>query len=239
MAEKNTDQRKAKIKDEINRIGKELNFTIIPMRSSGFKVIAEGQALENKKIEFFVMLPMSRYVAVMEGGKIDKIDRKAFDPKYREEPHPRFMILASGDEGLSPVRGSGDKLEAVPGYALISMTIEEYHLPPEEHTALLKFWYPNKSGGKAKRYAPDIENPYIQPKDGACEYFKNILTGILEDVRYVVTIEIPPDYYFPSPTGAGLVAPVFAMGLQKDIKPIDSQDGYETVLTYLVFDRIF
>jgi hypothetical protein len=68
------------------------------------------------------------------------------------------------------------------------------------------------------------------------EVFGNLFKKILEPAGYIVIIDIP-DYYFPAPTGASLVAPVFAMGLQKDVKPIDSQDGYETVFTYLSIEK--
>ena len=107
--------------------------------------------------------------------------------------------------------------------------ISTYELDKEEHDTLLKYWF---------RDYPDIDidDPRIRPYEhidpAAAGFFGQILSRILEGEGYSVTISAL-DYYFPAPTATELVAPVFALGLQKDLQPIDIDDGYETTITYL------
>ena len=63
-----------------------------------------------------------------------------------------------------------------------------------------------------------------------------MIKKVLESAGYIITIEIP-DYFFPAPTTMGLVSPVFSMGLQKEVEPIDVKDGYETTLIYLFHEK--
>ena len=67
-------------------------------------------------------------------------------------------------------------------------------------------------------------------QDANDERLKQALIKALDALGYVVEF---PDHFFASPVATGIVSPVFSLGLQKEIKPVNIKDGFQTTLIYL------
>ena len=114
------------------------------------------------------------------------------------------------------------KWQFVEDFRPIAEAIQSYHLTQEEAEAI-------------NGYLGPFPIPESMPQE-ALQFIADLLTRILEGTGYII-LEIEKSY-FPSPTSIAIIAPVFSLGLQKEIEPIDRKEVYgETVLTYLSYEK--
>lgn len=110
-----------------------------------------------------------------------------------------------------------------PDFNDVAMALRGYTLSQEEAAKVDAFF----------RYPPEPVPETLAPE--ALEYFAALLKKILEGAGYTVA-ELEKTY-FPAPTSAALIAPVFSLGLQKEVEAIDRQEAYEITLTYLTYEK--
>lgn len=151
-----------------------------------------------------------------------EISGSILNDKYRFQVFLPFLLAALNVGGIT--------LQEAPELEPIIQTIQGYELTKNKWQKLIDYFYQTGPDGK---YLFNIEyqRPHISTE--ACSYFGEILKEILTE--YDVDIKIQ-EYYFPSPTSMAVVTPIFSLGLQKSIKPINpiaTIDEYETTLVYL------
>lgn len=197
---------------------------------SAFFCTAEGNAVA-ATYHFWVIFALSLSDTPVRSLYIHAVPNQPTSPLReagKNEPGP-FPVQIK-DQGYKFTDDFQPIADEIQGYRLIKQNhikILEYVFPPDE--PLVK---------KYNQYIPDYNNPFpsaqIDPQ--ANEYIGELLKGILEEAGYVVTIEAI-EYYFPSPTSAGYLAPAFGLGLQREVKPIDIKDGFEIGYTYFSYKK--